>query len=721
MNGLGSPRLTLLAALCLSVAACGGGGGGSNMPPPAAPDISYGAFGSSTAQFTFTTHTAVSLTPNNTGGAADSWTVAPPLPAGLMFNAASGTITGTPTSAFAPGNFTVTAANAGGASHATLTLGANAALLNLGNSCFIDLSGAFQQGAIAITSTNLLTLDCGENAQHWVLWNYASGAIVAQGDSCPLDTCAGRFLGGLGPNVQLAGQIAVVPYTSAVKPGPVGFEIVSAGDGSTLATVAPADNGIGWYSIASDGSYVCGALADGGNLTVWAPDGSVVLTHSGDYRSAHAYCAAGQILVASGPKGASVIESVAVPSGDSTVSPGFAGTFHSWFRDGSAFFTNVGTTVWVYSPAAVQQDMRALTSVVRLAGWNGWFWTNDTAILNIYKVGASATPAASYTTGAVGVIPSGSTIAILGSPLRVIDLSGAAPTETDHNPPVSDVYAAVSASQWVTGGGSNGVVYGVSPALAPRYFGYGHALGIAGSGSRFAIGTSIGTVLVYNASDLSLETTLTLTGDQLAMSADGTVLAALTAQPNSVSTLTLPAGTVINTWTNLGTGNITLSNSGALLGQTLSSGCQVTSSSSTTVLWSDSSCQGPVRLSLDDTLIAVSDGANTSVFLNDVLSTAISGVAVGWLQNNDLYVNGAGGGAIFDSQGIKQNSPNLPILNGPLQVLGSTAIFDASSNSIYSLSTGAQTWSAPRGALRGAVSGSQVVYTLDNQVVTQPF
>jgi len=720
MNGPGNLRLTLLAALYLSVAACGGGGGGTT-PPPAAPAISYGAFGASTAQFTFTTHTAVSLTPNNTGGAADSWTVVPSLPEGLLFNAASGAITGAPTIAFAPGNFTVTAANAGGMSHATLTLSANAALLNLGNSCFIDLSGAFQQGTIAITSTNLLTLDCGP-VQHWVLWNYASGAIVAQGNSCPLDTCSGRFLGGLGPNAELAGQIAVVPYTSALKPGPVGFEIVSASDGSTLATVAPGPNGISWYRASSDGSYVCGALADGGNLTVWAPDGSVALTHSGDYRSAHAYCSPGQILVASGPKGASVIESVAVPGGDSAVSPGFAGTFNSWFRDGSGFFTNVGTTVWVYSPAAVQQDMRALASVVQLAGWNGWFWTNDTTTLNIYKVGASATPAASFATGPVGVIPSGSTIAILASPLRVIDLSGATPTETDHNSPVSDVYAAVSASQWVTGG-ADGVVYGVSPSMPPRYFGYGHVLGIAGSGSRFAIGTSIGTVLIFNASDLSLETTLSLTGNQLAMSADGSVLAALTAQPNSVSTLTLPAGTVINTWANPGTSNITLSSSGALLGQTLAAGCQVTSSSSATVLWSDSACQGPVRLSLDDTLIAASDGTNTRVFLNDVLSTAISGVAVGWLQNNDLYVNGAGGGAIFDAQGIKQTSPNLPTLNGPLQVLGTTAIFDESSNSIYSLSTGARTWSAPQDVLRGGVvSGSQVVYTtLDNQVVTQPF
>ena len=68
-----------------------------------------------------------SLTPTNTGGTSNSWTISPSLPAGLSFNSATGRISGTPNAVSASATYTVTATNAGGSSTATLTIAVGAA------------------------------------------------------------------------------------------------------------------------------------------------------------------------------------------------------------------------------------------------------------------------------------------------------------------------------------------------------------------------------------------------------------------------------------------------------------------------------------------------------------------------------------------------------------------------------------------------------------------
>ena len=63
--------------------------------------------------------------PSSTGGAVASYTISPSLPAGLNFNAGTGQITGTPTQLSNLNSYTVTAANAGGSTTATLGLTVN--------------------------------------------------------------------------------------------------------------------------------------------------------------------------------------------------------------------------------------------------------------------------------------------------------------------------------------------------------------------------------------------------------------------------------------------------------------------------------------------------------------------------------------------------------------------------------------------------------------------
>ena len=85
---------------------------------PAPTGLTY-----ATSTAVYTVGQAISANaPTLAGGAAGSFTVAPPLPAGLSLDAASGSITGTPTAVTATASYTVTAQSATGAITATLTL-----------------------------------------------------------------------------------------------------------------------------------------------------------------------------------------------------------------------------------------------------------------------------------------------------------------------------------------------------------------------------------------------------------------------------------------------------------------------------------------------------------------------------------------------------------------------------------------------------------------------
>ncbi len=111
-------RAALSAAALLSlVAACGGGGG--DAAPTTAPanltyDVDPGLY-----------RAGEPITDNNastTGGAPTSFTVNPPLPSGLVLNAVTGTIGGTPTVETPGAAYTVTAANSAGQTQTDVTL-----------------------------------------------------------------------------------------------------------------------------------------------------------------------------------------------------------------------------------------------------------------------------------------------------------------------------------------------------------------------------------------------------------------------------------------------------------------------------------------------------------------------------------------------------------------------------------------------------------------------
>ena len=89
-----------------------------------------------------TTVAMVSDTPQVTAGAATSWSVTPALPAGLSLSTVTGVISGTPTTAQASANYTVTAAYSGGTTTVVLPIAINAAPAISNNPVDATVTGA---------------------------------------------------------------------------------------------------------------------------------------------------------------------------------------------------------------------------------------------------------------------------------------------------------------------------------------------------------------------------------------------------------------------------------------------------------------------------------------------------------------------------------------------------------------------------------------------------
>ena len=721
-----------------------------------APAIGYGSNG-----LTLSVSAAALIPPpSNSGGAAATWSINPALSGGLSLNATSGVISGTPTAPAAPSSYTVTAMNASGQSSATLRFEVQKTLVDLGHTTRLS--------TVRQSATRVLSLDV---SKLWNLWNYSTGQQIARGTA----TCASTQC--------TAGTLAAVDLEAGtmVDESAAGLEVRSSSDGTVIGTIPTQ---LSWWRLASDGSYVCGGSPSA--LTVWSPTGTMIASRAGDYSQALVFAAAGQIQVALGPAGANVIETVGVPSGTSTVSSAFQGTFSSWFLDGQRFLSTTGNTVFTYSSSAVQQDVSALAAFQNLMGQGNWFWTYAVPTLSVFKVGASATPAASFTVGSdVMTIGSGTTIGIMSqadATISVVDLSGASPVKADFTAPtpIFTAYAATSASQWVAGSVSGVLLDGASLGGTTRYFAYGTAWSIAASSQRIAVATASGVILYFNAGTDQLEGSLGYASSQLAMSSDGTVLAstgdqidALPGSDQSIHVYSLPAGSLTYSWSytlsnplTAGTvvpTDISLSASGTLLGQVLvnytgptTTTCsrQVTPVAGGSVQWSDTFAVGanqlrygcfgmPVRLSADGSGIAVSDSLSTTsatnIYHNGVLVTAVPGWVVGWLDTNRVLVNQYSqpsmqslthaASSIYSASGTLLASPALPPMSR-FDVVGPDSIYDPGSgltgepsNVIYSLTTGAPTWTsfspAPQGL--GAIAGPDVVFQTGSQIVLEPY
>jgi len=694
------------------------GCGGNNTPTVVAPsNLVY-------PQPTVTAEVGKAITTDipTVTGTVNSYTVSPTLPPGLSLSSSTGVISGAPTAVAALATYVVTASNSGGNATASITITVNTAPRVL-----LELGHAAQVQFLRFNNSRVLSRDSNG---HWVLWDYASGAILANGDQSvllPLD---------------MSGNTVVIGI-------PNGLEIRSSSDGHILSTIISSTS---WWNLASDGSYICAGSQAG--LSVWTPTGQILVSRPGDYSAAKSFAAPGEVRIALGPAGQNVVETISTASGTSSVTPAFSGQFNSWFLDGERFLTNQSNTVWTYSKSGIQQAIVALPTIANLSGEGGWLWVQSDLGLDIYAVGSNS-PSLTVTSGA-GVI-SGMTIGVLRigtSAIGVIDLSGSSLSEVDYALPIAytSAYAATSSSQWLVGNVHGVVLDGASIANTPRYFGMGAAWGIAGGGARAAVATATGTIVYLDPSGTTPEGSIRFSSSKLELSSDGTVLAAAANTNDSqyeadrtLKVFSLPTATQINSWPYAFQSqtpflfDFSLSGSGALLGQVLESENtglsftrQVTATTGGPTIWSDSLSSDPIRISPDGTLIAVSNGllSGTNIYRNGMLATAVPGWAVGWIDDGRLLVNNYAAGPVFavfsgctiyDPTGIKLATPALPELQ-ELQAVTSDSVYSARKNAIFSLTTGASTWtSADPSVGVGAVSGSFVVFESGSRVLAESY
>ena len=711
-----------------------------------APSISYPS-----PSYGFTAGVASqTITPTHTGGAVVSWSVTPALPAGLTLSTTTGTISGTPTAAAVPAGYVVTAANSGGQSPFSLTIGVAAApLLDLGHSTAVALMRA--------TATGLLSLDVGG---HWILQNIVSGTTLASGDgACGTSYCSKQN------GVYTFRSLPVdVAGNTMIDVASGGLEVRSATDGHVLTTLP---GQFLWYQLASDGSYV--AAGSGTALTAWTTSGQVIFSQAGEYKDAVTYSAPGQLQVALGGKGASVIETISIPAGTSTVSPAFQGTFSSWFSDGARFITSLNTTVWIYSSAGVQQDLAQVTGASSVAGEGNWFWTYGSTpqLLNIYKVGASTSPTFSGQFGDIfaQAISSGTTIGIPSGEagqITVIDLSGSTPVSASYTAlmPYLSTYGATTAAAWFVANEYGVVVDGASLSSQPRYLTLGTAWSIAGGTSYFSVATASGEIFNYNAATDALIGTIPFSSSQLSMSSDGTVLAALAntnysqdSTDRTINLYSLPSGSVMHSFpysynTSPFPASISLSGGATVVmvnyapfSNTPTCANQAFPAGGGSGIWcgADASSLEP-DLSPDGTLIALHTTGNagpqtnaTNIYKNGTLVTAVPGWSIGWLDNGRLLAvtndsrNNYTGSVIYGPTGtVLPANPPIPANVNEFDVVTSNSIYSPTLNEILSLTTGAPIWASGNASLtdnpnQGAIAGSQVIFTSGPLVLAQPY
>jgi hypothetical protein len=676
----------------------------------------------------------------------EPWSITPALPAGLTFSNSTGIISGTPTALSAPTQYVITGGGPGGQTSAKLTIGVSSNVL-------LDLGHAAALQSIQFDTAHVLSEDA---AGHWVLWNYATMAQIASGNTPASFNGPGGSLV-LAP-MTLAGSSVVIGTSS-------GLEVRSSSTGAVLAEIPVSQ--LSWWKLASDGSYVCAGTAQ--MLKCWSPSAKLLFSESGNYANALVFAAPSELLVALGGAAQNSIETVSTASWTSSVGPPFQGQFYAWFIDGRRFLTTAAGlgTVYVYSLATVLQDSRGLPSLEGLTGEGNWFWTNPGEV-TIYAVGNSALPTATFAIGSP--IPTGTFITSLNGTgpgaLTVIDLSGAIPTTTSYSVPVvssppcvpssCSAFAEISAYAWNSPlqfmlGTWHGLVLDASNSSAVRTFGYGEMTNIAGSTARAVFTTASGSAFSYESASNTLEHTVDLSSsEQIVLSPDGSVLAALDSGPGAgnetVNIYAMPSGTLINSFPFLSGApsplNITLSATGTTLGEVLSGpGTRQTvpTAGGTPTTYSISGNQ-PVQISPDSAHVALSNApppsSTTTLYTNGTAVATVPGWAVGWLPNDTLLVDPYGSPSGYQPVEIYAATGNLlatapiPEINS-FQAVTSDLLYSPQLNQVISLTSGSSIWASA--SLCGsppnydsfscldAFAGSVVVFVSTNLVLAQPY
>lgn len=706
-----------------------------------APTISYG-----NASYTFTSGVAVTVTPVNTGGTVVGWSIDRALPEGLTFNTTDGSISGVPTTAMGATTYVVNAQNSGGTDTAEINIAVDSGVL-------LDLGHGSALGFVRYQGDRIVSQDA---LGHWSLWNSQSGARVAEGDG-PVGTPS---VGSFTQIVDFAGDTIVVRTSD-------GLQLRAASSGQVIGTVtAP----LRWWMLATDGSYVAAGNKMG--VSAWTRTGTLLFSLSGNYDTGYFHAAPNELRIAHGPAGPGIVETITVATGASSSSVQYVGQFRSWFADGQRFLTVDGTTVRIFGADGGQQDERTLASVEGLGGLGEWFWSRNSRNLNIYQVGASVTPAATYDIGFSSsslVIASATSIGVLNQNVASrIDLSGTSPVKVDHAAPVYElnVFAATTDSRWIVGN-KQGVLVDISAApSAPRYFTLGVAWDIAASPARIAVATASGSIVYFDAATRQQQGTIEFPAYKLALSENGNVLAAGAFSKDayrrghddrSLKVFSLPDETEIRSWPATDTSpqwpyDFSLAKSGQVIGRVLYTpgtdafSREVVELNGGALIWSDvvttPAMSDPgdnlgdmsIRLSPSGSRIAVANyaGTITSMFENGTAVASVQGWPSGWNDENTLvaarfayHASWVGQDwALFNGSG--QQLRRLEFVAKEFRPVDANRVYDYGKNRILSLEPFGVTWTRPANTestsyTRGDVTATHVIFFTGSTVRAEPY
>jgi hypothetical protein len=297
----------------------------------------------------------------------------------------------------------------------------------------------------------------------------------------------------------------------------------------------------------------------------------------------------------------------------------------------------------------------------------------------------------------------------------------------------------------------------------PRYFGLGAAQSITASSNRIVVATAIGGILYFDAGTLQQQGHIDFNSSKAQLSSDGTVLAAKAddgdaqyAPDRTLKIFSLPSGAEARSiayshGTNPLLRDFTLSGSGTALGQIFSGAPggqyvrEVAPVAGGAATWSDAisppgtvvapDLEVPIRLSPDGTRIAVSDRDRTAftvtnLYVNGALAAAVSGWAVGWIDDSKLLVNtyadqtpgfAYSGSKVVNAAGQVLSTPALPETVNLLPLTADSS-YSPHRNMIFSATTGDTLWSSASPTLEGvgAVAAARVVFASGATVRVEP-